>query len=76
LCDQFFASRAGAPFDDYDHRELLDELLETGTGDPLRWSATRIEQALAVIDVTVAGLQARLANGGPIRDGRRPLRSL
>jgi hypothetical protein len=118
--DDFFASRAGAPFDDYDHRELLEELVDTGTGDPLRWSATRIEQALGglgsygarvsletaldapallrafvpfahaqsgireeltaealdVIDETVARLQARLANGGPIRDRLRPLRSL
>ena len=32
LRDQFFASSAGAPFDDSDHRDLLLELL--GTGDP------------------------------------------
>jgi hypothetical protein len=42
LRDQFFASPAGAPFDDRDHRALLAELLETG--DPLRWSAARVAQ--------------------------------
>jgi hypothetical protein len=42
LRDQFFASPAGVPFDDYDHRELLLELLDTG--DPLRWSAARMAQ--------------------------------
>jgi hypothetical protein len=47
LRDQFFASSAGAPFDDYDHRELLLKLLDTGTGDPLRWSATRMAQVFA-----------------------------
>jgi hypothetical protein len=45
LRDQFFASTAGAPFDDYDHRELLSRLLETG--DPLRWSAARMAQVFA-----------------------------
>jgi hypothetical protein len=44
LRDQFFASSAGAPFDDYDHRELLLKLLDTGTGDPLRWSAARMAE--------------------------------
>jgi hypothetical protein len=39
LCDQFFASPAGAPFDDSDHRGLLRQLV--GTGDPSRWSAAR-----------------------------------
>jgi hypothetical protein len=47
LRDQFFASSAGAPFDDYDHRELLLKLLDTGTGDPLRWSAARMAQVFA-----------------------------
>jgi hypothetical protein len=32
---------AGAPFDDHEHRELFLELLGTGAGDPLRWSAAR-----------------------------------
>jgi hypothetical protein len=47
LRDQFFASPAGAPFDDYEHRELLLELLDTGAGDPLRWSAARMAQVFA-----------------------------
>jgi len=42
LRDQFFASSAGAPFDDRDHRDLLRHLV--GTGDPSRWSATRVAQ--------------------------------
>jgi hypothetical protein len=42
LRDQFFASPAGAPFDDSDHRALLEELLQAG--DPLRWSAARVAQ--------------------------------
>jgi len=44
LCDRFFASSAGAPFDDRDHRDLLLKLLDTGTGDPLRWSAARMAE--------------------------------
>ena len=47
LCDAFFASPSAAPFRDPSHRELLAELLETGTGDPSRWSATRAERALS-----------------------------
>ena len=46
LCDRFFATSSAAPFTDSGHRELLLELLETGTGDPLRWSAARVEQAI------------------------------
>jgi hypothetical protein len=46
LCDRFFATSSAAPFTDPSHRELLLELFETGTGDPLRWSAPRVEQAL------------------------------
>ena len=33
-------------FTDSGHRELLLALFETGTGDPLRWSAARVGQAL------------------------------
>jgi hypothetical protein len=40
--DSFFASVVGAPFDDVDHRALLDACIEEGTGDPLRWSAARL----------------------------------
>ncbi len=46
LCDRFFATSPAAPFTDRGHRELLLELFETGTGDPLRWSAVRVERAL------------------------------
>ncbi len=46
LCDRFFATSSAAPFTDSSHRELLLELFETGTGDPLRWSVARIEQAI------------------------------
>jgi hypothetical protein len=46
LCDRFFETTSAAPFTDSSHRELLLELFETGTGDPLRWSAARVEQAI------------------------------
>ncbi|WP_234783603.1 hypothetical protein [Mycolicibacterium celeriflavum] len=46
LCDRFFATDSAAPFTDAGHRELLLELIETGTGDPLRWSAARVEHAI------------------------------
>jgi len=46
LCDRFFATDSATPFTDYSHRDLLLELFETGTGDPLRWSAARVERAL------------------------------
>ncbi|QZY47246.1 hypothetical protein K5L12_05795 [Mycolicibacterium austroafricanum] len=46
LFDEFFASEAGAVFDSRDHRYLLQELTESGTADPLRWSAARVEQVL------------------------------
>lgn len=46
VADAFFALPSCAPFNARDYRELLLELLDTGTGDPLRWSATRVENAL------------------------------
>jgi hypothetical protein len=46
LCDRFFATSSAAPFTDSSHRELLLDLFDTGTGDPLRWSAARVEQAV------------------------------
>jgi len=46
LCDRFFATSSAAPFTDSSHPELLLELCDTGTGDPLRWSAPRVEQAI------------------------------
>jgi hypothetical protein len=60
LRDQFFASPAGVPFDDRDHRELLLELLDTGTGDPLRWSAARMAQVFTGPCGEHASLQAVL----------------
>ncbi|KAA0079054.1 hypothetical protein CIW52_28880 [Mycolicibacterium sp. P9-64] len=58
MCDQFFNSPAGAPFDDYDHREVLSELL--ATGDPLRWSATRMAEVFTRSFGEGAPLQAVL----------------
>lgn len=45
LCDEFFASDHGAPFNRREHGQLLESLLETG--DPLRWSVPRIERLFA-----------------------------
>jgi hypothetical protein len=46
VCDRFFATSSAVPFTDSSHRELLLELFETGTGDPWRWSAARVEHAI------------------------------
>jgi hypothetical protein len=46
LCNTFFASSSGAPFTEPGHREMLLQLFESGTGDPLRWSGTRVERAI------------------------------
>lgn len=46
LVDQFFASSAGARFDRVEFEEVLDELMDLGTGDPLRWSPYRIRYIL------------------------------
>ena len=46
LADEFFACEAGAGFDRRDHLLLLTDLMESGTGDPLRWSARRVEHVL------------------------------
>ncbi|BBZ34745.1 hypothetical protein [Mycolicibacterium confluentis] len=46
LFDEFFSGHA-TKFADQDHRELLEDIaFDTGTGDPLRWSAGRIEEVL------------------------------
>jgi hypothetical protein len=45
-CDRFFATDSAAPFTDPSHRELLFELFETGSCDPLRWSAVRVQEAI------------------------------
>lgn len=34
------------PFGDQDYRRLLELCIEEGTGDPLRWSAPRVQQLL------------------------------
>lgn len=46
LLDEFFASTHGAYFADSEYRDILEELIETGAGDPLRWSARRVRWAL------------------------------
>ncbi|WP_051288671.1 hypothetical protein [Mycobacterium sp. URHD0025] len=46
LCDRFFASDSASPFAGPGHRDLLLELIETGCGDPLRWSDIRVERAI------------------------------
>ena len=46
LLDGFLSSPAGAPFADVDYRLLLRELWDTGCGDPLRWSASRLSGIL------------------------------
>jgi hypothetical protein len=47
LTKRFFASPYGRELDDKDHRDLLEDLLWYGTdygpGDPMRWSAVRVE---------------------------------
>jgi hypothetical protein len=45
--NRFFASAAGARFDDRDYREMLERCIEEGTGDPLRWSEARLSQLLS-----------------------------
>jgi hypothetical protein len=47
VIDEFFASTAVRRFAGSGYREVLDAVLETGSGDPLRWSAARIRHALA-----------------------------
>lgn len=46
LAEEFLESEAGARFDRRDHLLLLTDLLESGTGDPVRWSARRVEHVL------------------------------
>jgi hypothetical protein len=47
VLDVFFSSPAGAPFvRGFGHKELLGELVESGAGDPLRWSAFRVKEIL------------------------------
>jgi hypothetical protein len=61
LVRSFFASRSGARFKLLYTEELLEELIESGSGDPLRWSAARI---------------ARVLDGTPFYDEHVPLMSV
>ncbi|MDT5092228.1 MAG: hypothetical protein QOH60_1591, partial [Mycobacterium sp.] len=65
LCDRFFATSSAAPFTDSSHRELLLELFETGTGDPLRWSAARVEQAIGGTPYSEDSLPLEVALDAP-----------
>ena len=65
LCNRFFASPSGTPFRDYDYRELLLHFLDSGVGDPLRWSAARIEQALGGIGAFDEGISVEIALDAP-----------
>jgi uncharacterized protein DUF6398 len=51
LAGRFFGAVFGKPFDDADHRDLLDQFLWFGTdygpGDPLRWSPVAVEILMA-----------------------------
>jgi hypothetical protein len=46
LLDAFYSTSAGAPFTDIDYRDFLRQLCDTGSGDPWRWSASRISSIL------------------------------
>jgi hypothetical protein len=65
LCDRFFATNSAAPFTDSSHRELLLELFETGTGDPLRWSAARVEQAIGGAPYSEDGIPLEVVLDAP-----------
>jgi hypothetical protein len=65
VCDSFFATSSASPFTDFGHRELLLELVETGTGDPLRWSAARVEQVIGGTSSTVDGIPLEVALDAP-----------
>lgn len=52
LLDAFFTSPQGVRFArGGQHREMLTELIDSGTGDPLRWSAFRVADAFEYVDV-------------------------
>ncbi len=46
LLDGFLSSSAGAPFAAVDYRDFLRQLCDSGSGDPRRWSASRISTVL------------------------------
>lgn len=51
LTEAFLSSPQGRPYDDEEHRSLLEDLLwfgvSQGTGDPLRWTPVNVEIVLA-----------------------------
>lgn len=65
VCDRFFGTSSAAPFTEPSHRELLLELLETGAGDPLRWSAARVEQAIGSPPYSDGGIPLEVALDAP-----------
>ena len=65
LCDRFFATSSASPFTDSSHRELLLELVETGTGDPLRWSAAGVEQVIGGTPYSEGGIPLEVALDAP-----------
>lgn len=46
VLDGFLSSSAGAPFAAVDYRDFLRQLCDSGSGDPRRWSASRISTVL------------------------------
>ncbi|MGV0833997.1 hypothetical protein [Mycolicibacterium thermoresistibile] len=65
LCERFFASSAGTQFKAYDHEDLLIDLLESGSGDPLRWSAARIRHVLGYWEPYGGHISVRSALDAP-----------
>ena len=65
LCDRFFTTSAATPFTDSSHRELLLELFDTGTGDPLRWSAARVDQAIGATPYSEDSIPLEVALDAP-----------
>jgi hypothetical protein len=65
LCDEFFATDAAAPFTDPGHREMLLQLFESGTGDPLRWSAIRIERTIGTTPFLEDGIPLEVVLDAP-----------
>ena len=46
LTKAFLASPSGQPFEGRQWWEQLENIMDTGTGDPLRWSVARVEDVL------------------------------
>jgi hypothetical protein len=65
LCDRFFGTTSAAPFTDSGHRELLLELFDTGSGDPLRWSAARVERAIGGMSYSDDSIPVEVALDAP-----------